>query len=214
MPHVGAAQKLARNPQPQMPYVKRAPCEGYCTYYKAWAACSTVTMRAAPRRSSKALGEIQRGTRVRVLDGLERVERAGIVVFKDTVTYREHLETDNGPVYPKNGRVWHFAPGDTVWVVDHVTDGDAEEEYTWYYRGKSVNGQSFWTEAEYVEYERREGGDVSDEKAILVRDRDYDWWVKVRTPDRRVAWIAFDDAQWSGTSYYDDPPDACTASAR
>ena len=208
------AQRLARNPQPQMPYVKKAPCEGYCRYYKAWAACSTVTLRAAPHRTSKAVGVIPRGTRVRVLDGLERVERAGIVIFLDTLTYREHIETEDGPVYPKNAKVWRFTPSDTVWLVDRVSDGDSEEEYTWYFRGKSVNGQSFWTEAEYVEYERREGGDVSDEKAILVRDRDYDWWVKVRTPDRRVGWIAFDDAQWSGTSYYDDPPDTCTPVGR
>jgi hypothetical protein len=185
---------------PRLPFERPEPCANYCE--PDWVACRTVTLYAAPRPGSRVVTRIPRRTHVRVVDGLMRNERAGLVIFRGPMVYAAHrvIEDGSGRELGVDTSARTFTSRDTLYLVDHITDGDGDWEYRWFFRGRYERGQPFW--ARWPE--------DAEPPALIVRKPAQVWWVSMRTPGGVTAWAAFDPDDWSGEfPKYEDPSDNC-----
>lgn len=152
------------NTPPPIPWIVKNVCPGeYCSLGR-WAACSTVTAYQEKRPTGAAF-TIVRGEEFTALTGDVHVDRAGIVVFRDTVS--NNADEANGVDSIQ------FIPADTLFLLNDQGEG----YLNWWYRGRAAPGYEFW-------------GD--DPKVVLVRPSKSTWWVHVRNAAGREGWTQYD----------------------
>ena len=195
-----SAQGRARNPLPPLPWERPAPCDTYCE--PLWTVCRPIPVRAAGDSGAPTLFTLTRGDTIHVTAGKIRVERPGIVLLRGRLRY-ERPEGFSGPEeLPASAPdTVTFQVGDTVFVLDWDSDGDASGAWHVWYRGHHLAVEKFWSER---------GRYSSVGTAELLSRPVSTWWVQVRDTRGRAGWLAVADDNVAGKApHYEDGPERC-----
>jgi hypothetical protein len=185
--------------RPTMPRARREPCENYCN--REWASCGRISLRTTPSEKAAIAAVVDSGLRVEVVDGERQTVAPGIIVVRRAFTLVEQRDSTGGLVTPKNAARWSLRAGDTIYVVDRISDGDGEASYVWFHRGREMTTDPFSPPNVYAD-------PAPSDSLRLGRDIRQRWWRRVRTPDGKTGWTRSDD-KWTGQSYYHDPVEKC-----
>ncbi|MHB1863769.1 MAG: hypothetical protein ACYCVL_12450 [Gemmatimonadaceae bacterium] len=154
-----SAQAPTRNATPVVPYVVRNICPEEGCEFGEWTACTALVVRAAESMHAPALFTLARSSRFAAITGNVHVDRAGMVVFRDTVRIVDN-EILAAPLV--------FTPADTLYPLFYGSKGTG----TWYLHGKVSGGPWFFPDDKNG-YARTSG-------VVLVRSPVVHWWVQIR----------------------------------
>jgi hypothetical protein len=157
-------------------------CPGEGCSYGTWIACKPITALSEARSDAPVAFTLRPGDTLVSLTGNQVVERAGKIVFRDTVRVRT-AEMSR----------YLFTPADTLYPLAY----DGEGLGTWYFHGRVGGGTWFFNEG---------GARGQPEPGIaVVRERITRWWVKARNHDGKEGWFEFLSGMvWDPTSHYAD----------
>jgi len=183
---VGAS---VRNPPPPLPYVERDVCPGEGCTLGRWLVCRELSVRQAPEPLAPEAFRLRPNTWVTAVAAEMRVERAGLLVFHDTVRFHD-LEAPSD-----SGR--RYTPADTLFPLFFTTEEGGYGAY--WYRGQRI--QEFWFGADLIGPDLPPG-------ARLVRPSVTTWWVRIRRDGGTEGWLAM-PARLDGFvgifPHYEDP---------
>ena len=169
------------NPEPTIPIVFADICPGEGCRYGTWIACKPIAVLSESRLDAPVIFALSRGDTLISLTGNEVVERAGKIVFRDTVRVR----TDGWSRYL-------FTPADTLYPLAY----DGEGLGSWYFHGRLGAGTWFFNEY---------GHSQPDPGIVVVRAWLTRWWVKARNHDGKEGWFESQSGMvWDPRSHYAD----------
>jgi hypothetical protein len=192
-----------------------------------------VALRAAPSERARVVGIVDSGMIVRFVETARVTTSPGVVVVRRTHTLTQRLEGHDGrPVAIKYPKRWRLAAGDSVYIVDELTDYDKYDNYVFSLRGHEDTTTTFWDERRTfvvpgaLEREPRWAATaeslVTDESPLttdssvtaeMVEEMDQDWWSRVRTASGLTGWTHGEEDEWTGRSRKDYPLSRCVANA-
>jgi hypothetical protein len=185
-----SAQKSVRNPPPPLPWIQTDACPGEVCDFGEWAACTRVIVRTEKRLDAPAAFVLRPGERFSALTGEVRVDRAGLVVFRDTLTYIPEPYAPDQDTIP-------FGPSDSLYLLNYIGEGVG---VLWLH-GRAYTGELDWW-----------GGSKSRafEPGVLVRKAKEVWWVRVRNRAGKEGWVIPSYRSMSGSAaHYDNGVDRC-----
>jgi hypothetical protein len=192
IPTSAAAQR------PAMPRIRPDSCDNYCN--EEWASCRRMSLRTTPSENAPVAAVLDSGVRATVLQMQRHNVTPGLVVVRRTFTLDEHAFELKEEANPKPPR-WRLRAGDTIYVLDRISDGDGDATYIWTHRGRETETRSFWPS--YVADPPKPR-----EPLRLVQHLEQQWWARVKGPAGETGWT-LQSQDWSGTNHYDDPAEKC-----
>lgn len=155
------------NPEPIVPMVFRDVCPGEICSFGLWVACESIPLLSEPRPGAPVVATVQRSDSMVTITGNEVVERAGKIIFRDTVSVGGEMER------------YLFTPADTLYPLSY----DGEGYGTWFFHGRVGGGEWFFHEENDVpQY---------NPAVVIVRERITDWWVKAKDRGGKEGWFKF-----------------------
>jgi hypothetical protein len=209
------AARPAKAQQPTMPRARPEPHDS--SWSKTWGSCRRVALFATPSKGARVVGLVDSGKLVHVFEAQRVTTRPGIVVIRRTHTLTQRLEGSDGrPVAIKHPKRWRLAAGDTVYIVDELTDYDKYDNYVFEFRGREDTTAIFWDEKTFVVPGAfLPPGPLSsvtaDVTAELIVPMNQDWWTRVRTASGLTGWTHGGEDEWTGRSRNDYPLSRCVA---
>ena len=157
-------------------------CPGEGCHYGIWIACRPITALSEARADASVAFTLHSADTLVSLTGNQIVERAGKIVFRDTVRVRtEELSR------------YLFTPADTLYPLSY----DGEGLGTWFFHGRVGGGTWFFNE--------NNARGQPDPAIVVARERITRWWVKARNHDGKEGWFEFKSGMvWDPTSHYAD----------
>jgi hypothetical protein len=155
------------NPEPTVPMVFRDVCPGEVCSFGLWVACESIRLLSEPRLGAPVVATVQSKDTIITITGNQVVERAGKIIFRDTVSVDGEMER------------YLFTPADTLYPLSY----DGEGYGTWFFHGRVGGGEWFF----------HEGSDMPQYNPAvrIVRERVTDWWVKAREAGGKEGWFKF-----------------------
>src|SRR4051812_823091 len=150
------------NPEPAIPMVFADVCPGEGCEFGRWLVCDTLRARADTRDNAPIVFSALRGDTLLALTGTEIVERAGKLVFRDTVQVTA------------DGARYRFTPADTLYPLAY----DGEGLGTWFFHGRLGGGSWFFDDEHQT-----------NPRIVLVRQKLTRWWVKAKNPKGAEGWF-------------------------
>jgi len=170
------------NPEPGVPMTFPNICPGEGCRYGTWIACKPITALSEARAGAPVAFTLHRGDTLVSLTGNQVVERAGKVVFRDTVRVRT----------AELAR-YLFTPADTLYPLSY----DGEGLGTWYFHGRVGGGTWFFNE--------NNARGQPDPGIVVARERITRWWVQARNRDGKEGWFESRSGMvWDPRSHYAD----------
>ena len=208
-----------RAQRPAMPRIRPELC-AECR--NTWGSCKRVALRAAPFESARVVGMVDSGTTVRFIATQRITTAPGIVIVRRAHTLTQRLEGRDGrPVAIKHPKHWRLAAGDSVYIVDELTDYDKYDNYVFVLRGREDTTTVFWDERTFVvpgafipRDPRSSVTAVSSVRAEMIVSMDQDWWTRVRTAAGLTGWTDGGADSWTGRSRHDYPLSRCVANVK
>jgi hypothetical protein len=157
---------VADNPEPKVPMVFLDVCPGELCSFGTRIVCDSISARSEPRPGTPIVFTAHRMDTLITITGNQVVERAGKIIFRDTVHVRESTNR------------YLFTPSDTLYPLSY----DGEGEGTWFFHGRVQGGVWFFHERD---------GPQEDPDIVMVRKRITDWWVKASNRDGKEGWFKF-----------------------
>jgi hypothetical protein len=191
MPAV-SAQQSRRNPPPPLPWIDTDACPGEVCDYGEWAACTRVVVRTEKRLDAPVAFTLKPGERFTAVTGEVRVDRAGLVVFHDTLTHIPEPADANQDTI-------HVGPSDTLYLLNYIGEGVG----VWWLHARADTGVLGWW-----------GGTKKGrpEPGILLRKAKEVWWVRVRNRAGKEGWAIPSYRTMSGSAaHYDNGVDRCAS---
>jgi hypothetical protein len=186
----GWAQGSPVNPPPPLPWIETEACPGEVCDFGEWAACTRVTVRTEKRPDAPVAFTLKPGERFTAVTGEVRVDRPGLVVFRDTLTYvPQDWEATQDTI--------HVGPRDTLYVLNYIGEGYG----VWWLHARADTGLLDWW-----------AGPKSRAVApgVLVRKAQEVWWVQVRNRAGKEGWVMPSYRTMSGAAaHYDNGVDRC-----
>lgn len=220
VPILAATLVMATPANAQRPAMPRARPEPHdSSWSETWGSCRRLALRAAPSERARVVGIVDSGKIVRFIETQRVTARPGIVVIRRTHTLTQRLEGSDGrPVAIKHPKRWRLAAGDTIYIVDELTDYDKYDNYVFEFRGREDTTAIFWDERTFVVPDAFIPPDprssvTADVTAELIVPMDQDWWTRVRTASRLTGWTHGGEDEWTGRSRNDYPLSRCVAGA-
>jgi hypothetical protein len=169
------------NPEPAIPMVFENVCPGEGCEFGRWLVCDTLRARSATRDDAPIAFTALREDTLLALTGTQIIERAGKLVFRDTVQVTA------------DGARYLFTAADTLFPLSY----DGEGMGTWFFHGRLGGGSWFFHDDEYQ----------FNPKMVMVRKRVTKWWVKARNPKGAEGWFEHRPAlAIQLVSHYDPDP--------
>ena len=185
-------QRKSDNTPPPLPWIALDACPGEVCEFGEWAACTNVTVRTEKRRDAPVAFILKPGERFTALTGEVRVDRPGLVVFRDTLTYVR-------PDWEDRQDTIHVGPSDTLYVLNYIGEGEG----VWWLRSHPDSGTLDW-------WSGRTRG--APEPGVLVRKATEVWWARVRNRADREGWVIPTYRTMSGSAaHYDNGVDRCAS---
>jgi hypothetical protein len=130
------------------------------------------------------------GERFTAVTGEVRVDRPGLVVFRDTLTYvAANWDGTQDTI--------HVGPSDTIYVLNYMGEGYG----VWWLRARADSGMLDWW------FGSKKG---EPEPGVLVRKAKEVWWVRVRNGAGKEGWVIPSYRTMSGSAaHYDNGVDRC-----
>ena len=206
-----------RAQRPAMPRVRPEQKDSLST--DTWGSCKRAALRAAPSERAGVVGIVDSGKIVRVVETVRVTTLPGIVVVRRTHTLTQRLEGRDGrPIAIKHPKHWRLVAGDSVYIVDELTDYEKYDNYVFSLRGHEDTTAVFFDERTPVvpgassppDPRSSVTGDVTAEMIVWMEQ---DWWTRVRTVSGLEGWTQGRGDEWTGRSRYDNPLSRCVAGA-
>lgn len=169
---------------PSLPIVRTGVCPFECCVYGPWVARSGIPVFAREGARADTVGLLAPGEAIEALDGNVHVLQAATAVFQKP--YRMLLALSD---------TLHVVPGDTVYVLDHISEG----VYHVWYHGTPYQMDQQWA------YPDASADSRARARALADGPPRTEWWVKIRRRDGREGWILLDP---TGPASFDGS-DAC-----
>ncbi|MDP9204361.1 MAG: hypothetical protein M3P12_02750 [Gemmatimonadota bacterium] len=154
------------NPEPKVPMVFTDACPGEVCTFGAWIACRSIPILSEPRRDAPVAFTLHRSDTLVTMTGNLIVERAGKVIFRDTVRVRGE------------GQRYVFTPADTLYPLSY----DGEGEGRWFFHGRIRSADWFlqeWKDADH------------NPNVVIARELLTRWWVKTTNAAGKEGWFEF-----------------------
>lgn len=206
--------------RPAMPRVRPEPHDSSSS--ETWGSCRRVALRAAPSERARVVGIVDSGKIVHFVETARVTASPGIVVVRRTHTLTQRLEGHDGrPVVIKHPKRWRLAAGDSVYIVDELTDYEKYDNYVFELRGHEDTTTIFWDERRtfvvpgaFIPPDPHSPATAdSSVGAEMVEEMDQDWWSRVRTASGLTGWTHGGEDEWTGRSHRDYPLSRCVAGA-
>ncbi|MDH4044785.1 MAG: hypothetical protein OEY20_12280 [Gemmatimonadota bacterium] len=181
---LSVAEPGAAQGPPSLPLVREGVCPFECCIYGPWVARTAIPVFAREGNRADTVGMLAPGDAVEALTGNVHIRRAATAVFQQP--YRMLLTLSD---------TLRLAPGDTVYVLDHISEG----VYHVWYRGTPFEMDQQWV------YPDESAAVQAGARALADGPPETEWWVRIRQRDGREGWILLDP---TGPAVFDGS-DAC-----
>lgn len=174
---------------PPLPYILEGACPFECCMYGDWTAGQRIPVYRNQSDTTQIHFNIEAGDTFQAPTGNVIVSEPGIVgVHKSYELYGYYSPANN--TYRKKPVRNSISEGDTLFVLDYMGEGF----WNVWYQGEIYQEDGMeWRFGRYPE--NRSADEV---RATFLKHPETEWWVKIRTQDKKEGWILMKNIEVSG----------------